>query len=59
MKPHEGEKSDDLSSQGVANELQGEPVGVADMAQIMAVSSSFLRQTQKLTSNAKLLGFSG
>jgi len=34
-------------------------VGVADMAQIMAVSSSFVMQTQKLTLNAKVLGFSG
>jgi hypothetical protein len=29
------------------------------MAQIMALSPSFVRQTQKPTSNAKALGFSG
>ena len=48
-----------LTSQGVAKELQGEHAGVADMAQIMALSPSFVRQTQKPTSNAKALGFSG
>jgi creatinine amidohydrolase/Fe(II)-dependent formamide hydrolase-like protein len=59
MKPYEGEKSDDLASQGVAKELQGEHAGVADMGQIMALSPSFVRQTQKSSSNAKALGFSG
>ncbi len=48
-----------LVSQGVAKDVQGEHAGVADMAQIMAVSPSLVRHIQKPTQNATAMGFSG
>jgi creatinine amidohydrolase/Fe(II)-dependent formamide hydrolase-like protein len=48
-----------LSNQGIDGEAQGEHAGVGDMAQIMALSPAYVRQTQKTTANAKGLGFSG
>ena len=48
-----------LASQGISKEQQGEHAGVADMAQIMALSPSFVRPTQKSNSHAAALGFSG
>jgi creatinine amidohydrolase len=48
-----------LASQGIAKEVQGEHAGVADTAQIRAVSPSLVRQIQKPTQNASAMGFSG
>lgn len=48
-----------LASQGIAKEVQGEHAGVADMAQIMAVSPTLVRPIKRPAQNATAMGFSG
>lgn len=48
-----------LAVQGIAKEVQGEHAGVADMAQIMAVSPTFVRPIKRPAQNDTAMGFSG
>ncbi len=48
-----------LKNQGIGVALQGDHAGVADMAQIMGIDSSFVRQINNPLPEAAQMGFSG
>ncbi len=48
-----------LKNQGIGAALQGDHAGVADMAQIMGIDSSFVRPIKKPLPEAVQMGFSG